>query len=162
MNWLGEIIQKNVEPEDTVLDLGCGIMFPSDELVCQSIVGVDIFPKYLDHIKNKFCTVRIGLDETDRFMNESYDVVICIDVVEHLDKDLALHLLYECRRICRKKAIIFTPIEFNNNEQNEEGAWGLGINVYQEHQCLITSAELEEGGYEVTSFNDGLLGIWSR
>jgi len=162
MNWLGDIVQRHVTSSDTLLDLGCGIMFPSDEVTCKAIVGVDVFPRYLEHIRDRCCTIRLGLDETDRFADNSYDVVICLDVLEHLDKPLAITVLRECIRICRKFAIVFTPVEFSDNEQEEEGAWGLGPNEYQRHVCLITSTDLSYHGYKVTEINDGLLGVFSK
>ena len=163
MNWLGELIQKDITPDDTVLDLGCGIMQATDELKAKSILGVDLWDVYLNHIKNLHPTCMINMDETDRFMDESFDVVICLDVVEHLDKKLAIKILDECERICRKKAIIYTPNEFKNNDQATEGAWNLGENIHQKHLCLIERADLKVRGYNVTNpMGEGWLGILTK
>lgn len=161
MNWLGELVQREIQASDTVLDLGCGIMQATDGLLALSILGVDVFPKYLDHIKEKHQTVRISLDETDRFMDKSYDVVICLDVVEHLPKELALKILDECKRICRRKAIIFTPLEFDDNTKAVENSWDLGYNEHQKHICQITKQEFRTHGYHVIKTDDyNLLGVY--
>lgn len=161
MNWLGELIQTEITEKDTVLDLGCGIMIGYDELKYKSILGVDIWAKYLDNIKHKKNTVMLGMTDTHRFMDDSYDVVICLDVVEHLDYDLALKVLDECKRICRKKAIVFTPIEFKPNHQNEGGAWNLGDNVFQNHLCVVSKNDMQLRGYNVTKqMGEGWLGIY--
>lgn len=150
MNWLGEIIQKNVDPSDTVLDLGCGIMQATNGLVCKSILGVDLFARYLEELKYEYQTLQLSVTETIAFLDKSYDVVICTDVIEHLDKQDALNTIKECIRICRRTAIVYTPRVFQENYQPEGGAWGLGENIYQSHKCVVTKEELEEVGYKVT------------
>ena len=165
MNWLGRLIQEELDPDrDTVLDIGCGIMQASDDMKCRIIVGCDFFPKYLNHIKNLHPTVKISASELDRFMDESYDVVICLDVVEHLEKDLALRVISELKRIARKKAIIYTPSEFKDNKLAVDDAWGLGYNEAQEHKCLITSHELRGMGYKCDNDNPdvGNFAVWRR
>lgn len=162
-NWLGEICQKEISVNDTILDLGCGIMQGTDNLMAKSILGVDLWDTYLNHIKSLHPTCRINMDETDRFMDGSYDVVLCLDVVEHLDKKLAIKILDECERICRKKAIIYTPNEFKDNDQPVNGAWGMGNNIHQKHLCLIGRNELKVRGYNVTNpMGEGWLGILTK
>lgn len=162
MNWLGEIVQNYVGPEDTLLDLGCGIMGATAGISAKSVLGVDIFPTYLTHIRTRYPTVILGMEETGRFVDQSYDVVICLDVVEHLEKELAIRVLGECPRICRKSALIFTPKVLHDNEQPEGGAWGMGENEYQKHRCLITADELTANGYSVVEHGEGLLGIFNK
>ena len=162
MNWLGEMVQSHVTKYDTVLDLGCGIMMPTDDLRCKNITGCDLFERYLDHIKDKFNTIKLGLDETDRFMDNSYDIVICLDVVEHLERELALKVLDEVKRICRKKAIIFTPKLFDKNEQPKDGAWGLGENHLQNHLCQVTANDLNIRNYKTSLEKGGYFGVYSK
>ena len=150
MNWLGEVIQKNVESSDTVLDLGCGIMQATEGLVCKSVLGVDIFARYLEEIKYTHPTVQLSVEETGAFLDNSFDVVLCIDVLEHLEKDVAVIVLQECIRICRRTSIVYTPRVFQDNPQPKEGAWGLGDNIYQSHKCCLSKEELEATGYMVT------------
>jgi 2-polyprenyl-3-methyl-5-hydroxy-6-metoxy-1,4-benzoquinol methylase len=148
MNWLGEMIQKELRDEDSILDLGCGIMSATDELK-NKIIGVDIWPVYLNHIKSRFPTVKISMEETDRFMDKSYDVVFCLDVLEHLEYNLALKILDECKRIARRKVIIYTPSIHKDNSSAEKDAWGLGECKYQEHISVISKEDLHSRGYKV-------------
>lgn len=149
-NWLGELIQKEITMNDTVLDLGCGIMSATDEIKAKSILGVDIWDKYLNHIKDKFQTVKLSMGETDRFMDKSYDVVLCLDVLEHLPLFTALKVLDECKRIARKKVIIYTPSIHKDNSPAEKDAWGLGECKYQEHICVISKDDLISRGYIIS------------
>jgi len=163
MNWLGEDIQREITTHDTVLDLGCGIMGAITTLKCKSILGVDIWDKYLDHIKHDCPTIKLDMSELDRFMAKSYDVVLCLDVIEHLPKELALQVLDDIKRICRKKAIIYTPIQFKINDQPEEGAWGMGECHYQDHKCLISRADLVKRKYKVKNpMEDGWYAIYTK
>ena len=149
--------------DETVLDLGCGIMQATDDMKAKSILGVDVWDKYLNHIKYLFPTCRINMNETDRFMDESFDVVICLDVIEHLEKDLALHIIDECKRICRKRAIIYTPNYFKPNDQPGGGAWNLGDNPHQSHLCLIEKHELQSKVYSLDNpAGDAHLAIFEK
>lgn len=150
MNWLGEIVQSLVTDNDTVLDLGCGIMQATIDLQCKSIVGVDIFPRYLEEIKHLHSTMHLSVTESCVFLDQSYDVVTCLDVLEHLEKSEALQTVRECKRICRKAAILYTPQVFRANYQSPGGAWGLGDNIYQLHRCILLREELESEGYKVS------------
>jgi 2-polyprenyl-3-methyl-5-hydroxy-6-metoxy-1,4-benzoquinol methylase len=149
MNWLGELIQKDVTSNDTVLDLGCGIMSATDGMICKSVLGVDVFEKYLNHIKSDYNTVRLSMNETDRFMDKSYDIVLCLDVLEHLDHELSKHILNECVRIARKKVIIFTPSIHKDNSDAENNAWGLGKCSYQKHISVTDINDLLTLGFKV-------------
>lgn len=162
MNWLGKSIQDELDIEDTVLDVGCGIMQGSDDLLCKSMLGCDIFPKYLNKIKNKWNTVILGAHELDRFVDESYDFVICLDVVEHLERELALKVLDELKRIARKKVIVYTPSEFHENLEQVKDSWGMGYNEAQKHKCLISRVDFKLKGYKTKKSDTSTWAIWCR
>lgn len=161
VNWIGKVIEENIESVDTVLDLGCGIMQATDDLRCKSILGCDIWPVYLDKIKYLHPTITLRMDELDRFRDNSYDVVIALDIVEHLEKDLALKSIKEMQRIARKMVFVYTPARFKTNEENTVNVWELGACDYQKHLCLVTKQELEGMGFSVTT-NPENLGIWKK
>jgi cyclopropane fatty-acyl-phospholipid synthase-like methyltransferase len=149
MNWLGDLIQTEITDKDTVLDLGCGIMSATDGLTCKSVLGVDVWKRYLEHIKDRYQTVMISMEETGRFLNKSYDVVLCLDVLEHLEKNLALKIIDECKRIARNKVIIYTPSVHKDNSSAEKDAWGLGECPYQKHISVIDVDDFTSRGFRV-------------
>ncbi len=156
MNRLGKMIQKHIEPDDTVLDLGCGIMQATTDIVgvkenlkCKLIVGVELVSKYLDRIKDKYPTINTDVRNTNLFVDDSYDVVICTDVLEHLKLDDAIDLLKEMKRIARKKVVIYTPLLMESNEENVHDGWGMGENELQRHQCVVPHDALQDLGYEI-------------
>lgn len=174
MNWLGRIVQKHVTENDTVLNLGCGIMqaiTPSlrdlseyslynvklklklllfaSTLKCKSLLGCDITDEYLKYANKYFPVIHLEMNELNRFIDRSFDVVICLDVLEYLDTDTALKAIDEMKRICRKRVIIYTPSKFMSNEENES-AWGLEKNQHQIHQSFISPEILQQKGFKTT------------
>lgn len=174
MNWLGEIIQNHIRYEDTVLDLGCGIMQATTDsltksgrhgrlgkhlskeiphvLRCKSLLGCEIVDKYLDKAKQYFPVIKFDLrklDSFDIFKNKSFDVVMALDVIEHLEMNTALQVIGNMERIARKKIIIYTPVSMKSNDENIPDAWGMGENQFQEHKCFIPANRFREWGYKV-------------
>lgn len=163
-NGLFDLIQAETGPADTVLDLGCGILhqttcrrygpgLPADGefamLNCGGYLGCDLFGRYLDVVKKHIPTVKLDASEAGkRFQPCSYDVVIALDVVEHLELAVARKLAVDMMSIARKSAIIFTPVEMSSNEGSVGDAWGLGPNELQYHKCCLPPEWLEGQGYE--------------
>jgi SAM-dependent methyltransferase len=174
MNWLGERVQKEIHPEDTVLDLGCGIMQATTDsicktklnkieklrgkekpqsIVCKSLLGCEIVDKYLDRAKKYFPVIKFDLNDMnsfDIFRNKSFDVVMALDVIEHIEQQHAIKIIGAMEKIARKKIIIYTPVKFEKNEQNIENAWDMGENPYQEHKCYIPPSRFESWGFKVS------------
>ena len=169
MNWLGNIISKHVDNNDVVLDLGCGIMQATTDLYdhkktikCKTILGVELVEKYCNVVKEKYPVIRTNVLHTELFVNDSFDVVLCLDVLEHLKEDDAVFLINEMKRIARKKVIIYTPSQYITNEENVDNAWGLGENKFQKHSCFLKPDTLEMLGFDV-SFPEpdkNTLGVW--
>ena len=163
-NGLFDLVQAETGPADTVLDLGCGILhqtscrrygpsLPADGgfsmLECGGYLGCDLFDKYLDVVKRHIPTVRLDAAEAgERFRPYSYDVVIALDVVEHLDLAAARKLAVDMKAIARKSSIIFTPVTMDSNEGAIGDAWGFGRNEFQRHRCCLPPEWLEGEGYE--------------
>ncbi len=152
MNWLTHVLQQQIGEGDVCLDLGCGLMTPTDTLNCEAILGVDVFRPYLEKIKNEQVVLQLDLNPPlCNFLDNSFDVVLLLDVVEHFELKKAEKLIGEAERIARKKVIVYTPSEQNWTSQDldESGrdAWGFK-NEYQKHKCVIKEEFMKEKGYE--------------
>lgn len=166
MNWLGELVQKEVKKSDTVLDIGCGIMaptmdtcpnYPHSRLKCRFIVGVDAHVTYLEQIKDKEKVCVVCRDVSTGlpiFVDKSFDIVLMLDILEHLFLHEAEYLITEAERIARKKIIIYTPREYFDNRDKMIGYYphhGAGYShPYNGHKCLVDYRNLEASGYFVT------------
>lgn len=164
MNWLGRLVQSYIGKDDTVLDVGCGIMQATtdvlngkksflgkrDILQCKHLLGIDPHRDYLKQACKIFPTVQMDIKELDRFVDNSFDVVICLDVLEHIELDAAKWALHQMERIARKRVIVYTPSTFHKNEENATDAWGMGANSLQLHRCFLEPHILKARGYEVS------------
>ena len=153
LNWLGKLVQREIGKHDSVLDLGCGTMqatldtcptYSKKKLKCKFIVGVDIYRNYLEVIKNRDGVAVLHMDVSKPlsiFLDKSFDIVLLLDIVEHLERDGAEQLIFEAERIARKKVIVRTPKVFRDNVEATKEVFpycGLGDNPYQRHRCCIS------------------------
>tara|TARA_Y100000310_G_scaffold337606_1_gene425133 strand:- start:1324 stop:2052 length:729 start_codon:yes stop_codon:yes gene_type:complete len=80
-------INKNYEK---VLDLGCGVgsNFGMLKKYSKSVVGIDYFDKALDYCKGKgYDEIKQMSAENLTFKDNSFDLVLCSDVLEHIEHD---------------------------------------------------------------------------
>lgn len=93
-----------------ILDVGCGTG-ANLEMLKQfgEAEGVDVSDDALEFCKAKGLKVHKGLAENLPFADESFDLVTALDVVEHLDDDIAG--LKEMNRVLKPdgKTLIFVP-----------------------------------------------------
>ncbi len=134
---------------ESVLDVGCGLSLKSKFIPAKIRVGVDIYEEYFNHIESKVPYVVIKGDVTklkDMFVPKSFDLVILMDIVEHVEKGQALEMIAECEKIARKAVVIETPRGFV--PQNID-ILGYGGHEFQTHRCGWEVEEFEKMGYQV-------------
>jgi len=105
---------------ERVLDLGCGwgtFSFAVAHL-CKEVTGIDFSRKSIDICnkllkKKQYANIRfVCADAQDTELeSESYDVIICADLFEHLYPKTFEKVLDECERLLKKggKLVIWTP-----------------------------------------------------
>ena len=128
-----------------ILDVGCGTG-ANLEMLSEfgSAEGVDVSDKALEFCKSKGLKVHKGLAEELPFEDEEFDVVTALDVVEHLDDDIAG--LKEMNRVVKKggKALVFVPAFM--------WLWGVQDDI-SNHRIRYTRRQivdrLEAAGFEV-------------
>ncbi len=111
-SFLKTIVQspKSKVQSPKILDVGCGTGGNLEMLAkFGAAEGVDVSDEALEFCKSKGLRVHKGLAERLPFADESFDVVTALDVVEHLDDDIAG--LKEMNRVLRTggKTLIFVP-----------------------------------------------------
>ncbi len=158
-NWLlSKLIKKN--KVKTILELGCGKGDFAD-LVNKDhqfdITGVDIFEPYLKICKERGKYSKLMKKDLCKRLNiedKSFDVVVCLQTIEHMDKKAGLELFTKMEKIAKKIVIVSTPLgeclqkEYDNNlHQRHLSSWippdffkkgykvsGVGLKwVYGEH-----------------------------
>jgi SAM-dependent methyltransferase len=113
------IIQSLVEkicatlnnPNPRILDVGCGTGANLKMLAAHGQAeGVDISQQAVDFCRERgLNSVKLGAAEDLPYENDSFDLVTALDVVEHLDDDVAG--LRDMRRVLRRdgRLLLFVP-----------------------------------------------------
>ncbi len=147
-SWLTWLIEMYIHPEYTVLDLGCGNGYATSAIACKKMVGVDAWEPAKDLYHSEFILGDIR-NITRLVEAKSFDVVLCLDVIEHLEQEDAHHLLKNVGKIAKERSIIFTPSVFTDNQDHTEDpkCWAFG-NEFNIHKSLWTVADLEKYHYD--------------
>ena len=115
-DWIRiSFVLENIRPGGTILDVGIGAgQFVNAVAVSErfdSVVGVDTvaFEKYF--------TIRPIIERRNHsienlpFADDSFDVVTCMEVLEHVPETIFDRGLAELRRVCRGQLIMTVPFE---------------------------------------------------
>ena len=128
-----------------ILDVGCGTGANLEMLAnFGEPQGVDVSDDALEFCRAKGLKVHKGLAEKLPFEDESFDVVTALDVVEHLDDDIAG--LKEMNRVLKKsgRTLIFVPAFM--------WLWGVQDDI-SNHRIRYTKRQiverLEKAGFEI-------------
>lgn len=106
-------IIKTLGPE-TVLDAGCGegeTIARLGPLLPQRVTAVDIREDSLAFARRRLPSVDVSRQSVYAldFPDRSFDLVLCLEVLEHLDRPA--DALRELRRVCRRDLVVSVPYE---------------------------------------------------
>jgi SAM-dependent methyltransferase len=137
---------------ESVLDVGCGDRSPLARFRGRIplMVGVDAHAPSLErsralgiHDRYEQCDVT---EIAARFPPRSFDAVVALDVIEHLEKPQGLRLLDALETVARKRVIVFTPNRFLPQGEREGNPW-------QVHRSGWTVEDFAARGYRVLGVN---------
>lgn len=133
----------------TVLDVGCGLSFKSQYIDAEVRVGVEIHRPFIERIEATVPYAVVNANALDigrLFLPRSFDLVLVLDIVEHLDKQEALALMAMAETIARVAVIVETPKGFVPQDID---IWQGGGDQYQTHRSGWEPEEFTARGYEV-------------
>jgi len=144
MNTICRLLDKKAS---SLLDVGCGKGDPVRFLRKKrklSAIGIDVFLPYIneansrspraDHVRGDIRFLPFNL--------KNFDVVLAMEVLEHLDEEEGAALLKSLERIARRQVIITSPVEEHAQEILDD-------NPYQKHRHIWQPGELVQLGYMV-------------
>lgn len=146
-SFLNGIVQKLRTPHSAlrILDIGCGTGANLEMLErFGEAEGVDVSDDALEFCRQKGLTAQKGLAEKLPFADETFDLTTALDVVEHLDEDVAG--LKEMYRVTKRGgySLIFVPAFM--------WLWGVQDDV-SNHRIRYTKKQiverLEKAGYTI-------------
>lgn len=154
-NILGWLQAFSLE-SDTVLDVGSGDG-RSHNIPVKSIETVDCWPAANpDYLLDL---------EKDDLPAKSYDVVLMIDLLEHLEKKRGVEILRQAQNIATRAVVVLTPLKWDANQDafNELGGFYEG-NEHILHRSLWTLADFPTGWTRVLlpSTQDNFFGYWVK
>ena len=141
---LSRIMAKNVS---TILDVGCGRGESTAILNHRNnfrILGLDGFMPYISECKKKGFYDNLILTDINKLpvKKKSFDIILCLQVIEHLPKEKGLELLMLMEELGKKQVIISTPMGVHRQEKYDG-------NPLQEHQSFWLPNDFKKYGYKV-------------
>ncbi len=159
---------KGVIECDVVLDVGAGIR-PFNWYKPKHHVCIEPYEPYCELLEAAQFEVyqMTAVEALDLLMFDRIDAVYLLDVIEHMEKEPALHVLEQAKAMARVQVVIYTPWGFM--EQTKDG-WGLGGHSWQTHRSGWLPEEFTAAdGWTTQSFRpdrhphpQGLYAIWTN
>ncbi|WP_455380534.1 class I SAM-dependent methyltransferase [Acidihalobacter prosperus] len=94
-----------------ILDIPCGVGWGTSLLQgAASIIGVDIHPDAIEYANIHYARTNISFEIGDmkslRFEQDTFDVILCLEGFEHVNKDVGMSFLSATRRILKDGGLI--------------------------------------------------------
>lgn len=144
------IWQKLNKKAKTILDVGCGngslmVFLNKDKRF--AVTGIDAYQPYLKKAEKTGVYQKLVLGDIRKlsFRQNSFDIVFCSQVIEHLKKKEGERLIDDLEKIAKKQMIISTTVGFFPFEpfgENDE-------NPLQTHKSGWQPEEFEKRGYKI-------------
>lgn len=149
-----EIVKHLINKSNSILDIGCGIgNYLKYTNPRQKVTAIEPHAPYIEKAKEAAPWAEIkNTDGLSYFSaaDEKFDLILLIDVVEHLEEDDGLRLISEAIKHC--SGIVFAQIPIGNHEQTED-EWNMGGEYWQTHRTTWDKKKLSK-----TEFN--FIQIW--
>lgn len=149
------------------LDAGCGCGYGAHYLLradASEVIGVDLDPASIDYSRRHFADEALGFAVGDvlnlPFEAESFDVVTCFEVFEHVEPPAAL--LAELRRVLRPDGVLVvsTPNALTYTADTEDGSNPFHVREYTPVELKAMIAESFESAEFFVQNPFGGIGIF--
>lgn len=150
-------LNKYVKESAQVLDVGFGLGYGLNIIAIKAkeVSGVDIDPKVYDYCQNTLIgrnprIVSLGIYDGQilPFPDDSFDIVTCVDVLEHVEN--YDHLICEMLRVTRVGVFISTPNrrpEYTRPNGKPKNRWHLREWIFNELDEIVQKHGLVEWNF---------------
>jgi SAM-dependent methyltransferase len=141
---------RQIAKSNNVLDVGCGMGLPVRCLrilgLSAKVIGIDIYGDYLKRVKKSglYDDCVLASVKYLPFRHNSFDSVICLQVLEHLPKTDGVVLLGSLINVANK-VVLTTPVGFVENNIGS-------ANVFQDHKSGWYPRDLRALGFKVKGY----------
>jgi len=133
----------------SILDVGCGkgssiVRQIRNKTKGQYVIGCDVFPQYVKESRQSGLYNDCILAEACHlpFNPRSFELIFCLEVIEHLTKSEGEKLLQSLEGLSSKKVALSTPVGFMYQSEYEN-------NPYQIHKSAWFPSDFRNKGYKV-------------
>ncbi len=144
-NLLDTLLRRYAPHSAVALDVGCGVGSNYAVIAShtQKVIGLDISQDALDTTLAPYDEKVLASVETMPIADSSIDVVVCFDVLEHVDDLVAAKDIY---RILRPGGQAFVTVPAFESLWNENDDYGHHIRRYRRKQIVSV---FRESGFEL-------------
>lgn len=127
-NWAKVLVSQYVQPAPgaRILEIGCGPGTIAGYLPDTRYVGFDISPKYIEMAKKRFPQAEFVCERVSQFSlkgQNSFDVVLAIGIVHHLDDEEARQLFQIANDALKPGGKLITFDGVLTNDQSAAARW---------------------------------------
>jgi ubiquinone/menaquinone biosynthesis C-methylase UbiE len=135
----------------TILDVGCGygeLMAYLNRDSKYEITGIDLYERSLEkaYATGAYAAVKKMDIRKPKFKENSFDIVICSMVIEHITRPEGLKLIKNLERIAKKQVVISTSVGYMPYDRLEGHD---DDNPYEVHKSGWSVNEMLKRGYRV-------------
>lgn len=107
-------ILKRIPSKGSILEIGCGDGRLLNKINADFKIGIDFSIKPLIHVKTLTFAANVS---NLPFSNNSFELVICSEILEHLNNTISNKTLDEIRRVSSRYILISVPYKENLNQR---------------------------------------------
>lgn len=127
-----------------VLDIPCGMGWGTSLLEgCKTLVGIDISPDAIAEARQRYgmCAKFLVGDMTKlEFSNESFDVVVCLEGIEHVRPEIGDMFIYEADRVLRPGGLLLLSSPHCRTKEHSGNPYHVKEYKPEEIRALINPA----------------------
>lgn len=149
-----EWINENTKGSKCVVELGAGFFnrLKSVNSNVKTKIGIEIYKPYIDNSYYHDCIKINGdiLDYKELLKEYEFDTVMIIDVLEHLEKDVAFKLIADLKNDFNK---ILLDLPLGKYEQHEDTT-GFDGHEYQTHRSYWFKEDIEKLKFNINVLDE--------
>jgi ubiquinone/menaquinone biosynthesis C-methylase UbiE len=144
---LSQVLEKEIDNCESLLDIGCGKKSIVKNFKNIYKVGVDANKEAIEISKKKGIHNKYILKDVTKLnlKEKSFDCVLALDLIEHLEKEKSLKLIKKIEKIAKKKLIILVPNGYIK-QKHVQTEWDI-------HKSEWNYKEMKKLGFKVYGWN---------